>query len=369
MNARVELPPNLLDDRRPLGVRLDGESRSTIHQLAQLTDRGECVEAARQAVELLRTGVYDLRLASVYMVGLFAERGVAYVPELLRCTRRLLASELAAPPAVRSAPRVLDTTVQWLLQTLVTHIQYHARQRDETWSRWLRDGERTLPAELGDELDQLARALSELVDEPVAGGPLTWLARWARGDLARARTHAAAKDAAERAAGSDAAEVELEPELALADHDVELEPEHAPEPMEAYDEHEIHDEAPAEPEEAHEAALPRRAPPVAAAGSRRPVPVAPESPALASLRRKLEGFQLLVERGDFAKAALVARDVQHIIERFDPVEFLPSLFAGYFRVMIQRLDELRPHLEQADDTPWKLLTRFYQADLEGFLEP
>jgi hypothetical protein len=27
-----------------------------------------------------------------------------------------------------------------------------------------------------------------------------------------------------------------------------------------------------------------------------------------------------------------------------------------------------PHLGEADGTPWKVLSRFYQADLEGFLD-
>lgn len=348
MSVRLELPPNLLDDRRPLGLRLDGETRSAIQQLAQLTDRGECVEAAAQAVELLRAGVYELRLACVYMVGLFVERGVAHLPALVRSTRRLVANEVAAPPALRSPPRVLDTTLQWLLQTLVTHIQFHARQRDETWAQWLRDSEPGLPVELGDELDQLARELGELVETPVSRGPLAWLGRWARGDLARARLQAATKDVAERAALAGAAEPADAPAPAPTAHGLDPEPD--------FDDGPLHGHRAVRSSAHHQPATPR------------PEPLEPESPALAALRRKLEGFQQLVDRGDFAKAAVIARDVHRILERFDPVEFLPSLFAGYFRVMSQRLDELRPHLEHTDDTPWQVLSRFYQADLEGFLE-
>jgi hypothetical protein len=358
MSARLELPSDMLDDRRPLGLRVDGETRSAIQQLAQLTDRGECVEAAAQAVELLRAGVYELRLACVYMVGLFVERGVAYLPELVRSTSRLVANEVAAPPMLRSSPRVLDTTLQWLLQTLVTHIQFHARQRDESWAQWLRDGEPALATELGDELDQLARAIGEIVEAPVSSGPLAWINRWARGDLARARLQLAARDAAERAAVEAAAEPIRAPAAAPA----EPEPDPTPDVDEGLDSEPDpeHDDGPLLDSYA-EALHHRRAAP-------QPEPSQPESPALASLRRKLDGFQRLVDRGDFAKAAFIARDVQRILERFDPVEFLPSLFAGYFRVMSQRLDELRPHLEHADDTPWQVLSRFYQADLEGFLE-
>lgn len=351
MSARLELPPNLLDARRPLAAGVDGEARSAIQQLAQLIDRGECVEAAQQAADLLRANVYDLRLACVYMVGLFVERGVAHLPELLRCTRRLLANELVAPPTLRSAPRVLDTTLQWLFQTLITHIQFHARQRDETWVQWLRDGPPAVPNEIGDELEELARELGEIVDEPASTGPLSWIGRWARGDLTRARSQAAARDATERAAAEAAAPA---PEREPGPEPLE------PEPGLVLDEPEAEAYEPSRDDPSFDARH--------VTALVRPDPSELESPALASLRRKLDGFQRLVERGDFARAALIARDVQCIIERFDPVEFLPSLFAGYFRAMVERLDELRPHLEQADDTPWQVLTRFYRTDLEGFLD-
>lgn len=383
MSARLELPQNLLDARRPLGPRVDGELRSTILQLSQLTDRGECLEAAQQAAELLRAEVYDLRLACVYLVGLFVERGPAHLPELLRCTRRLVADELAAPPPLRGTPRVLDTTVQWLLQSWLTHIQFHTQRRDDTWTGWLRAGSPGLAGGIAEELEALARVMGEVIEQPVSAGALGRIARWARGELARALTRLAEKAEKEAAAARAAAEAEASAGTEPPHDDDDLgdpgdddpgdddddtdEIDDGPYDDEPHDDDDTDDEPYdddlyAEP--FHDAEPLRRA--------RAPARPAPrdeaESPALASLRRKLEGFSHLVDRGEFAKAAIIARDVQQVIERFDPVEFLPSLFAGYFRVLSQRLDDLRPHLEQADDTPWQVLTRFYQADLDGFLE-
>lgn len=395
MSVHLQLPADLLDDRRPRSPRVDGELRSTILQLAQLVDRGECLDAAQQAVELLRADVYDLRLACVYMVGLFVERGLPYLPTLLLDTRRLVDKELASPPALRSTPRVLDTTVQWMLQTVSTHVEFHVRQRDETWKQWLHGEDPQLPATLGDRLDELSRSLSQVVEQPAALGVLLRLGRWARGDLARAMAHTR-----QSIARAEATPPEPEPE-----------PEPAPEPAfgdcEPFDESELESDSPddflaqpldapsyeSEPEPEpdvlpfepdhdrdHELDVHLFAPepdfePHAPPGQQ-PLgsesPGAPygtlDSPALASLRRKIAGFELLVQRGEFAKAAIVARDVQGIVDRFDPVEFLPSLFAGYFRLMSQRVEQLRPHLDDPDDTPWKALSRFYQADLDGFLE-
>ncbi|MCH9679838.1 MAG: hypothetical protein K0V04_00265 [Deltaproteobacteria bacterium] len=357
MSARLQLPADLLDERRPLKPRVDGELRSTILQLAQLVDRGECLAAAQQAVELLRAEVYDLRLACVYMVGLFVDRGLCHLPALLNNARRLVADELASPPAMRSSPRVLDTTLQWMLQTVSTHIQFHVQQRDETWKDWLRSGEAQLPHEIGEQLDELAREIGEIVEQPASVGVLHRLGRWTRGDLARAM--ARTREAQAQAEAGEAPQPELPssppPVAAFGDGEpfdgstdstrrtVEPEPEPPPEP---------------EPE------------PPPPPWSRAPdhITSETESDALVSLRRKIAGFEYLVERGNFAKAAIVARDVQNIVEHFDPVQFLPSLFAGYFRLMSQRVDQLRPHLDDPDDTPWQALSRFYQADLDGFLE-
>lgn len=369
MSTRLELPPTLLGGRRPPRPRADGEARSAILQLAQLCDRGECIEAAQQAVELLRTDVYDLRLACVCLVGVFVEQGAARLPELLRCTQRLVADEAAAPASMRSTPRVIDTTVQWLLQAWLTHIQFHTQRRDEVWAQWLHDGNDELAAALVQETSELARVLGEVVEQPASLAVLGRIERWAKGDLARALSTTAKEtalasataSAATAAAEAPAPELTREPEEGREHDDDQHDDDQYDDGEHDDDQHDEHDDdPPGEAFEDHRPVFrPRTHPPFAAE---------PESPALCALRRKLHGFQQLVHRGDFAKAAIIANDVQRIIEQFDPVEFLPSLFAGYFRAMSQALDELRPHLDEPDDTPWQVLSRFYQADLDGFLE-
>jgi hypothetical protein len=379
MSTRLELPPDLLDGRRPPGMRVDGESRSAILQLAQLTDRGECIDAAQQAAQLLRADVYDLRLAGVYLVGLFVERGVAHLPELLRCTRRLVADEAAAPPPLRTAPRMLDATLQWLFQAFLTHIQFHAQQRDETWTQWLQSGDPALPAAVASEVEQLSRAIGEMVEQPACTGVLGRIGRWVTGDLARALVCTAKDAAAKASAGASAAAVGVKAETP-GPRAPALESEAGAEVLEEHelderdlderdlDEHDFDDHHDRDLDH-HDRDLDRDLDDHPTPPEPRVRPCGePESPALAALRHKLHGFQVLVRRGELAKAAIIARDVQQIIEGFDPVEFLPSLFAGYFRTMNQHLDELLPHLAEPDGTPWQVLSRFYQADLDGFLD-
>ena len=94
----------------------------------------------------------------------------------------------------------------------------------------------------------------------------------------------------------------------------------------------------------------------------------PTSPALAALQVKLRGFQELVARGELAKAAVVASDVRAVLANFDPVVFFPTVFAGYFKVLHQVIEELTPYFERAEQPSWNALESYYRADMRGFFE-
>lgn len=362
MSVHLALRADLLDGPRPPGPP-DGELRSVIQQLVQRADRGECIEAAREAAELLQGGAFDVRLAGIYWVGLFIERGLSYLPELMRSATRMVVEERGLPSALRSSPRVIDSALHWVLQTLWTHIQFHAPRRDDTWMGWQRGVGPELAAELSASTDALARAIVDVVPQPASASAFARLSRWAKGDLARTLQHEAARAAsADDHTSADACASEGS---ATATGRRE-EPDASPEPFadaedEDYDGDDFGDDGDDENEEddrneEDEPAMRRSSLPF------------DESPALIALRRKLRAFELLIERGDLGKAAIVAHDVEHILDTFDPIAFLPSLFATYLRLTSQRMVELQPYLDDRGSAAWKLLARFYQADLAGFLE-
>jgi hypothetical protein len=121
-----------------------------------------------------------------------------------------------------------------------------------------------------------------------------------------------------------------------------------------------------------EAAPPEPAPPPAP----RPPPAPPEpppqsdldSPALRLLRDKIAGFEALMERGDHARAAIVASDITRIVESFDPRVYLPRLFAGFYRRMASGAEELAPHWDNPNSLSSRALEQLYQVDLHAFLE-
>lgn len=44
------------------------------------------------------------------------------------------------------------------------------------------------------------------------------------------------------------------------------------------------------------------------------------------------------------------------------------MFAGYFKVLSQVVDELAPYFAAADQPAWHALDAYYRADLRGFLD-
>ena len=65
---------------------------------------------------------------------------------------------------------------------------------------------------------------------------------------------------------------------------------------------------------------------------------------------------------------MVASDVRAVLANFDPVVFFPTVFAGYFKVLHQVIEELTPYFERAEQPSWNALESYYRADMRGFFE-
>ncbi|ACY15546.1 type VI secretion system protein IglI family protein [Haliangium ochraceum] len=317
----------------------------SIHRVSQFAHRGDDHEAARQAATLIADQVYDIRLLGYYFYGLFLERGLTYLPALLIRVRELLERDYGALAPERKKERVVDASLQWLFQSIDTRLRFHAEFGDETWQRWLSDGDGDLSKELLAAQDGLQRAVAQRLDEPRCGKVLVRLKLWVERDLARALMQQRAAAAPANDVGGD-------------------------------------DEAGGDggggvvasvPQRGEESAAARTAPlgMVGAGEAHPPEPlagVASASAAMKELIQKMEGFCSLVERGSFARAAVVAQDISRIIESFDPVTFLPKLFAPYFRHLNQAIEEITPYWDMMGSPSWQAQEQYYRADIDAFLD-
>lgn len=89
-----------------------------------------------------------------------------------------------------------------------------------------------------------------------------------------------------------------------------------------------------------------------------------------SLLQKLQIFEILIQKKEFLKAALVSKDIEQIIENFDPIEYFPKLFSSYFSLISREVSHLSEHWEnqETETLQLKYLKKLYQTDLNRFIE-
>lgn len=380
MSERLPFPTDLFRTSGPRGVHDDAE----VIRLMRLGDRGEYLEAAREAAELLQSRGRDVRLIAVYLAGSFVERGAAGLPELYDC----MATELTSSPRDTEAQaRLCDAAVKWLCRALISHIGFHTAQRSEIWQRWLTEVSAEQVAEIGSKSFALAEA------RPDSAGALSKIGRWSQEKLgpasARARKTIAIVEppamsvAAPPEPSWDGPEPEPswdEPESEPDDDDDEDNEDDDDdygnrefEYDDSSDEHALLDDDDPTPLKAPSfVSPPRRGEPMPSHRRGRGPEHDPGvelliSPALAQLCDKLRGFELLVERGELDKAAIVASDIQAVLERFDPLVYLPSLFGRYFQLLSRVIGEVEARWNAGDSAARRVLESFYRVDLERFV--
>lgn len=94
--------------------------------------------------------------------------------------------------------------------------------------------------------------------------------------------------------------------------------------------------------------------------------VLPVTAALRELLEKLEGFDALIERGDSVRAAIIADDVQSLIDDFDPRRFFPALFAAHIARRVEHRAALSEARQLAADERNEL-EQLYRVDLPAFV--
>ncbi len=85
------------------------------------------------------------------------------------------------------------------------------------------------------------------------------------------------------------------------------------------------------------------------------------------LRQRLAAFNQLLRDGQYARASLVAVDLQRTLEAFDVAAYFPGLFAEFFVGCAEHAAELAQFSANQDDPRWQALSRLYQTDLHRFL--
>ncbi|GEM_PF-3595743 len=381
MSERLPLPADLFRVRPRSTLHIEAANPGEVYRLMGLADRGNYLDAAEQAAELLRGPFRDLRLVAVYFAGSFVERGLVSLPPILDFIGSLLDDSLEAEPR---AGRTLDATSKWLMRAVINQVAFHTKCRGAAWETWTQQA----TPELLDAISTRAEAMHANYGDNISG--VAKLARWAHEKLG----HAARQNLAalvERQVSASEPMFDPDPkslEQSWDEPEPEPEPESEPEPEPESVEYQEPD-SPRFPRP-----LPLAQPMMSGLGpdfgpdmemDHRPGsfdhgahhsgrdPSDPQamvtlcSPPLSQLLDKIRGFERLVELGELDKAAIIASDIQATIEDFDPLHYLPSVFARYFELLSQIIDEVEARWTAGDSTARRVLSQYYRVDLDGFI--
>lgn len=86
------------------------------------------------------------------------------------------------------------------------------------------------------------------------------------------------------------------------------------------------------------------------------------------LVEKMKLFERLIVKNDFLKAALVAKDIDEMIENFNPLDYFPHFFSNYFSQVARNVPSLAEYTQNANVQQMKYLENLYKTDLDLFIQ-
>jgi hypothetical protein len=309
-------------------------------------------EAAERAGELLEGGCKDVRAFVVYALGVFAERGPGAVPALFGAIARVLPT--GAPGSGPPSPelRMADTALRFCFRIMKAHLEFDERKTGAARQSWSQHFETSAAPSVLRACADLRKAIHEAIEAPRCdtelGSVTAHLEAYCSRFAPDVRTlPRALSPEPEAPACSPVIEDSVAPAAAPVDESTGCDGlvEFAP-----------------------------LAPSVPPAFSRRAtdyppdVPTMSVSPALQQFMRKLAAFEHLVDRGDVAKAAIVAHDIRQVVADFDPKIYLPNLLSPHFRLLSSSVEQLAPYWDRGTTPGWEALEQLYRVDLDAFIE-
>lgn len=286
-------------------------------EVVSLVDEERLSEASTLIVSILKEGNVDLRLVMYLFYAQFINQGIGSLKMILPAIQTTLNEHWEKISPVNMRDKYLLSSLIWFLSAIGKKIKrseklYKSKKTDDFWNKSVH----ALNAKMIDELIVHTREFATFVikktEAPSINQYILFISKW------------------------------LENLKGVVEHDT------APPQEEALSSEEVLEES---------------------------VSVAPSlqrgldvSEPMTLLLKKIQAFELLVEKEDFVKAALVADDISATLKNFDPALFFPKLFSKYFALFATHIDTLAQEWEAKNSLKWEALQRLYQTDLSEFIE-
>jgi hypothetical protein len=171
LNIGILLAP--LDAAQRAADLTTGDER--LEEISQLSVDGEYLQAADRCQQLLESRHYDTRLVGYFLFGVFLEKGMAALPDILGAVHRCLGPNLAAfgPQAKRDV--LLDSSLQWLFTSLLRQIERSEQLHDAAWQSLVEVKNLEPVRRMTTELAEISGLAAKLVKRPRAVQPIAHL--------------------------------------------------------------------------------------------------------------------------------------------------------------------------------------------------
>ncbi len=289
-------------------------------EIAALVESSDYPKVAEQAEALFNDNVFDIRIIGYYLQAAFLEHGLKSLEAIFSCLKKSLEENWNAIGPVSKKEKHTQRSISWLLTQFNDALLYHREQSDEDWKKWIQEVSSDNIQNMLNNCDLFRQAVLAKFENADSIETLEKIKKW------------------------------------LEDFYVTIAP-----PAESKE------EAPQEEEKSENQEAKEVSQPTTGQNSFPNLSIETAYP-LQMLIRKIEAFNVLVEKENFTKAAIIADDINNLISNFDPRIYFPKTFAKYYKNLSHSIGSIAPCWEEKESLPWQMMNQFYTVDLEGFLE-
>ena len=86
------------------------------------------------------------------------------------------------------------------------------------------------------------------------------------------------------------------------------------------------------------------------------------------LFRKISALKTLIEKRQVFKSSIVLADIQHELDNFNPLNYLPEYFADFAGLRAKHAAALEPYFSQQKTYQWRVLSEYYHSDMAAFVD-
>lgn len=299
------------DTSQPVNLSIGSPELDLMRDLA---DRNDYTSILELTEELSERGVYDIRLLIYGVYGEFISNKLIGLPELYDTASLIFTAAWHAIGPDQKREIYAKNSLSWLFTQILIDLETVQLESGEEWTHWLTSLTHEDVAFLQNGLSSTVELISDTIGELTSsvGAKVRAICDWIA-ELA----HCIPEPISER----------VEPDQVLSQ--------------------ELGDALPSvQPDENT----------FSFSGS----------PHLKILLDKIQVFEHVLSNGEMLKAAVIANDINQIMDNFDPRLYFPELFSSYFYHLVGNINPITELMDMRDTPQWIAIHNLYSVDIDRF---